>query len=124
MNTVAVWFVCEFTRCVVGLSAGWLMWGWCENCYIQDEQDITETIYELFKFFQYYDRTQVHRSDFQHMYPTRSSKEIEALIKLMVKNGYVEPIRDNLLTWVRMTPKLLKIFSKNSQKYVDRMLGL
>lgn len=34
MNTLAVWLVCEFTRCVVGLSAGWLMWSWCDNCNV------------------------------------------------------------------------------------------
>ena len=72
MNTLAVWLVCEFTRCGVGLSAGWFMWSWCDNCYKQDEQDINNTIYELFKFFQYYDRTQVHWSDFQEMYPCRT----------------------------------------------------
>ena len=58
MNTLAVWLVCEFTRCVVGLSAGWFMWSWCDNCYRQDEQDINNTIYELFKFFYYYDQLQ------------------------------------------------------------------
>lgn len=124
MNTLTVWLVCEFTRCVVGLSAGWFMWSWCDNCYKQDEQDINNTIYELFKFFQYYDRTQVHFSDFQEMYPCRTSKEISALIRLMIENGYVEPMNNSLLTWVRMTPKLLKIFSENSQKYIDKMLGL
>lgn len=124
MNALAVWLVCEFTRCVVGLSAGWFMWSWCDNCYKQDEQDITETIYELFKFFQCYDRTQVHVSDFQHIYPYRTSKEIEALIRLMIENGYVTPIHNGLITWVRMTPKLLKNFSENSQKYIDKMLGL
>ena len=124
MNTFLVWLVREFTRCVVGLSAGWFMWSWCDNCYKQDEQDINNTIYELFKFFQYYDRTQVHWSDFQEMYPCRTSKEISALIHLMIKNSYVEPMNNGLLTWVRMTPKLLKNFSENSQKYIDKMLGL
>lgn len=124
MNTLAVWLVCEFTRCVVGLSAGWFMWSWCDNCYKQDEQDINNTIYGLFQFFQYYDRTQVHISDFQNMYPCRTSKEIKALIKLMIENGYVFPIHNGLITWVRMTPKLLKNFSENSQKYIDKMLGL
>lgn len=124
MNTLAVWLVCEFTRCVVGLSAGWFMWSWCDNCYKQDKQDINNTIYELFKFFQYYDRTQVHISDFQNMYPCRTSKEIKALIKLMIENGYVTPIHNGLITWVRMTPKLLKNFSENSQKYIDKILGL
>lgn len=119
-----VYLVCELTRGLVGLCVGWFMWSWCDNCYKQDEQDINNTIYELFKFFQYYDRTQVHISDFQRMYPSRTSKEIEALIKLMIKNGYVKPMHNGLLTWVRMTPKLLKIFSENSQKYVDKMLGL
>ena len=124
MNALAVWLVCEFTRCVVGLSAGWFMWSWCDNCYKQDEQDINNTIYGLFQFFQYYDRTQVHISDFQNMYPCRTSKEIKALIKLMIENGYVFPIHNGLITWVRMTPKLLKNFSENSQKYIDKMLGL
>ena len=124
MNTLVVWLVCEFTRCVVGLSAGWFMWSWCDNCYRQDEQDINNTIYELFKFLQCYDRTQVHWSDFKEMYPCRTSKEISALIRLMIKNGYVEPMNNGLLTWVRMTPKLLKNFSENSQKYIDKMLGL
>ena len=124
MNTLVVWLVCEFTRCVVGLSAGWFMWSWCDNCYKQDEQDINNTIYELFKFFQYYDRTQVHWSDFQEMYPCRTSKEISVLVRLMIKNGYVEPMNNGLLTWVRMTPKLLKNFSENSQNYIDKTLGL
>ena len=124
MNTLAVWLVCEFTRCVVGLSAGWFMWSWCDNCYKHDEQDINITICELFKFFQYYDRTQVHYSDFQEMYPCRTTKEISALIRLMIKNGYVEPMNNGLLTWTRMTPKLLKNFSENSQKYIDKTLGL
>ena len=124
MNTLAIWLVCEFTRCVVGLFASWFMWSWCDNCYRQDEQDINNTIYELFKFLQYYDRTQVHWNDFQEMYPCRTSKEISALIRLMIKNGYVEPMNNGLLTWVRMTPKLLKNFSENSQKYIDKMSGL
>ena len=124
MNTLAVWLVCEFTRCTVGACALWFMWSWCDNCYKQDEQDINNTIYELFKFLQYYDRTQVHWGDFQDMYPCRTSKEISALIRLMIKNGYVKPINNGLLTWVRMTPKLLKNFSENSQKYIDKMLGL
>ena len=124
MNTLVVWLVCEFTRCVVGLSAGWFMWSWCDGCYKHDEQDINITICELFKFFKYYDRTQVHYSDFQEMYPCRTSKEISSLIRLMIKNGYVEPMNNGLLTWVRMTPKLLKNFSENSQKYIDKMLGL
>ena len=124
MNTLAIWLVCEFTRCVVGLSAGWFMWSWCDNCYKQDEQDINNTIYELFKFLQCYDRTQVHWSDFQEMYPCRTSKEISALIRLMIKNGYVESMNNGLLTWVRMTPKLLENFSENSQKYIDKMCGL
>ena len=124
MNTLAVWLVCEFTRCTVGACALWFMWSWCDNCYKQDEQDINNTIYELFKFLQYYDRTQVHWSDFQEMYPCRTSKEISALIRLMIKNGYVKPMNNGLLTWVRMTPKLLKNFSENSQKYIDKMLGL
>ena len=124
MNTLAVWLVCEFTRCVVGLSVGWFMWSWCDNCYKQDEQDINNTIYELFKFLQYYDRTFVYWSDFREMYPCRTSKEISALIRLMIKNGYVEPMSDGFITWVRMTPKLLKNFSENSQKYIDKMAGL
>lgn len=124
MNTLTVWLVCEFTRCVVGLSVGWFMWSWCDNCYKQDEQDINNTIYELFKFLQCYNRTQVHWSDFREMYPCRTSKEISALIRLMIKNGYVEPMNNGLLTWVRMTPKLLKNFSENSQKYIDKTLGL
>ena len=124
MNTLAVWLVCEFTRCTVGACALWFMWSWCDNCYKQDEQDINNTIYELFKFLQYYDRTQVHWSDFQEMYSCRTSKEISALIRLMIKNGYVEPMNNGLLTWVRMTPKLLKNFSENSQKYIDKTLGL
>ena len=124
MNTLVVWLVCECTRCVVGLSVGWFMWSWCDNCYKQDEQDINNTIYELFKFLQCYDRTQVHWSDFQEMYPCRTSKEISALIRLMIKNGYVEPMNNGLLTWVRMTPKLLKNFSENSQKYIDKICGL
>lgn len=124
MNTITVWLVCEFTRCTVGACALWFMWSWCDNCYKQDEQDINNTIYELFKFLQYYDRTQVHWSDFQEMYPCRTSKEISTLIRLMIKNGYVEPMNNGLLTWVRMTPKLLKNFSENSQKYIDKMLGL
>lgn len=123
MNTLAVWLVCEFTRCTVGICALWFMWSWCDNCYKQDEQDINNTIYELFKFFQCYNREQVHRSDFQEMYPCRTSKEISALIRLMIKNGYVERMGETL-SWVRMTPKLLKIFSENSQKYIDKMLGL
>ena len=123
MNTLVVWLVCEFTRCVVGLSAGWFMWSWCDNCYKQDEQNINNTIYELFKFLQYYNRTQVHWGDFQDMYPCRTSKEISALIRLMIKNGYVEPMNNGLLSWVRMTPKLLKNFSENSQKYIDRTVG-
>ena len=124
MNTLAVWLVCEFTRCTVGACALWFMWSWCDNCYKQDEQDINNTIYELFKFLQYYDRTQVHWGDFQDMYPCRTSKEISVLIRLMIKNGYVEPMNNGLLTWVRMTPKLLKNFSENSQKYIDKTLGL
>lgn len=124
MNTLIVWLVCEFTRCVVGLSVFWFMWSWCDNCYKQDEQDINNTIYELFKFLQYYDRTFVYWSDFQEMYPCRTSKEISALIRLMIKNGYVEPMSDGFITWVRMTPKLLKNFSENSQKYIDKMRGL
>lgn len=124
MNTLAVWLVCEFTRCTVGACALWFMWSWCDNCYKQDEQDINNTIYELFKFLQCYDRTQVHWGDFQEMYPCRTSKEISALIRLMIKNGYVAPMNNGLLTWVRMTPKLLKNFSENSQKYIDKMLGL
>lgn len=124
MNTLAVWLVCEFTRCVVGLSVGWFMWSWCDNCYKQDEQDINNTIYELFKFLQYYHRTFVYWSDFREMYPCRTSKEISALIRLMIKNGYVEPMSDGFITWVRMTPKLLKNFSENSQKYIDKMAGL
>ena len=124
MNTLAVWLVCEFTRCTVGICASWLMWSWCDNCYKQDEQDINNTIYELFKFFQYYDRMTVHWSNFQEMYPCRTSKEISALIRLMIKNGYVKPMHNGLLTWVRMTPKLLRNFSENSQKYIDKMLGL
>lgn len=124
MNILAVWLVCEFTRCTVCACALWFMWSWCDNCYKQDEQDINNTIYELFKFLQYYDRTQVHWSDFQEMYPYRTSKEINALIRLMIKNGYVEPMSDGLITWVRMTPKLLKNFSENSQKYIDKTLGL
>ena len=124
MNTLAVWLVCEFTRYTVGACALWFMWSWCDNCYKQDEQDINNTIYELFKFLQYYDRTQVHWGDFQDMYPCRTSKEISTLIRLMIKNGYVEPMNNGLLTWVRMTPKLLKNFSENSQKYIDKMLGL
>ena len=124
MNTVAVWLVCEFTRFVVGLSAGWFMWGWCENCYIQDQEDINETIYELFKFFYYYDQTTVHWSDFGGFYPCRTAKEIDALIRLMVKNGYIELVNPGLLSWARMTPKLLKVFSENAQKYVDKMRGL
>ena len=124
MNNLAVWLVCEFTRCTVGACALWFMWSWCDNCYKQDEQDINNTIYELFKFLQYYDRTQVHWGDFQDMYPCRTSKEISALIRLMIKNGYVEPMNNGLLTWVRMTPKLLKNFSENSQKYIDKTLGL
>ena len=124
MNTLVVWLVCEFTRCTVGACALWFMWSWCDNCYKQDEQDINNTIYELFKFFQYYDRTQVHWSDFQEMYPCRTSKEISALVRLMIKNGYVEPMNNGLLSWVRMTPKLLKNFSENSQKYIDRTIGL
>lgn len=123
MNTLAVWLVCEFTRCVVGLSAGWFMWSWCDGCYKHDEQDINITICELFKFFKYYDRIQVHYSDFQEIYPCRTTKEINALIRLMIKNGYVEPMNNGLLTWVRMTPKLLKNFSENSQKYIDRTVG-
>ena len=117
MNTLIVWLVCEFTRCIVGLSAGWFMWSWCDNCYRQDEQDINNTIYELFKFLQYYDRTFVYWSDFREMYPCRTSKEISALIRLMIKNGYVEPMSDGFITWVRMTPKLLKIFSENFFRY-------
>lgn len=124
MNTLAVWLVCEFTRCVVGLSVGWFMWSWCDNCYKQDEQDINNTIYELFKFLQYYDRTFVYWSDFREMYPCRTSKEISALIRLMIKNGYVEPMSDGFITWVRMTPKLLKVFSENAPKYIDKMRGL
>lgn len=125
MNTLAVWLVCEFTRCTVGACALWFMWSWCDNCYRQDEQDINNTIYELFKFFQYYGRkVTVHWSDFQEMYPCRTSKEISALIRLMIKNGYVKPVNNGLITWVRMTPKLLKIFSKNAQKYIDKMCGL
>ena len=124
MNTLAVWLVCEFARYTVGACALWFMWSWCDNCYKQDKQDIKNTVYELFKFFQYYDRTQVHWSDFQEMYPCRTSKEISALIRLMIKNGYVEPMNNGLLTWVRMTPKLLKNFSENSQKYIDKMAGL
>ena len=124
MNTLAVWLVCEFTRCTVGACALWFMWSWCDNCYKHDEQDINITICELFKFFKYYDRTQVHYSDFQEMYPCRTTKEIDALIRLMIKNGYVEPMNNGLLTWVRMTPKLLKNFSENSQKYIDRTIGL
>ena len=124
MNTLAVWLVCEFTRCTVGACALWFMWSWCDNCYKQDEQDINNTIYELLKFLQCYDRTQVHWSDFQEMYPCRTSKQISALICLMIKNDYVEPMNNGLLTWVRMTPKLLKNFSENSQKYIDKMLGL
>lgn len=124
MNTLAVWLVCEFTRYTVGACALWFMWSWCDNCYKQDEQDINNTIYELFKFLQYYDRTQVHWGDFQNMYPCRTSKEISALIRLMIKNGYVEPMNNDHLIWVRMTPKLLKNFSENSQKYIDKMLGL
>ena len=124
MNTLAVWLVCEFTRYTVGACALWFMWSWCDNCYKQDEQDINNTIYELFKFLQYYNRTQVHWGDFQDMYPCRTSKEISALIRLMIKNGYVKPMNNGLLTWVRMTPKLLKNFSENSQKYIDKMLGL
>ena len=124
MNTLAVWLVCEFTRCVVGLSVGWFMWSWCDNCYKQDEQDINNTIYELFKFLQYYDRTFVYWSDFREMYPCRTSKEISALIRLMIKNGYVGPMSDGFITWVRMTPKLLKVFSENAPKYIDKMRGL
>ena len=124
MNTLVVWLVCEFTRCIVGVCTLWFMWSWCDNCYKQDEQDINNTIYELFKFLQCYDRTQVHWSDFQEMYPCRTSKEISALVRLMIKNGYVEPMNNGLLTWVRMTPKLLKNFSENSQKYIDKTLGL
>lgn len=124
MNTLAVWLACEFTRCVIGLSVGWFMWSWCDNCYKQDEQDINNTIYELFKFLQYYDRTFVYWSDFREIYPCRTSKEISALIRLMIKNGYVEPMSDGFITWVRMTPKLLKNFSENSQKYIDKMAGL
>ena len=124
MNALVVWLVCEFTRCTVGACALWFMWSWCDNCYKQDEQDINNTIYELFKFLQYYDRTQVHWSDFQEMYPCRTSKEISALIRLMIKNGYVESMNNGLLTWTRMTPKLLKNFSENSQKYIDKTLGL
>ena len=52
------------------------------------------------------------------------SKQIGALIRLMIKNGYVEPMNNGLITWVRMTPKLLKNFSENSQKYIDKTLGL
>ena len=124
MNALVVWLVCEFTRCTVGACALWFMWSWCDNCYKQDEQDINNTIYELFKILQYYNRTQIHWNDFQEMYPCRTSKEISALIRLMIKNGYVEPMNNGLLTWVRMTPKLLKNFSENSQKYIDKMLGL
>ena len=124
MNTLAVWLVCEFTRGIVGLSAGWLMWSWCDNCYKQDEQDINNTIYELFKFFYYYDQTKLHWSDFKSFYPSRSSKEIDALMRLMIKNGYIELVNSGLLSWAEMTPKLLKIFSENSQKYIDKMLGL
>lgn len=124
MNTLVVWLVCEFTRCVVGLSAGWFMWSWCNNCYKQDEQDINNTIYELFKFFYYYDQTTVHWSDFHGFYPCRTAKEISALMRLMVKNGYIELINPGLLSWARMTPKLLKNFSENSQKYIDKMRGL
>ena len=124
MNTLAVWLVCEFIRCTVGACALWFMWSWCDNCYKDDEQDINNTIYELFKFLQYYDRTQVYWSDFQEMYPCRTSKEISSLIRLMIKNGYVEPMNNGLLTWVRMTPKLLKNFSENFQKYIDKMAGL
>ena len=45
MNTLAVWLVCEFTRCTVGACTLWFMWSWCDNCYKQDEQDINNTIY-------------------------------------------------------------------------------
>lgn len=124
MNTLVVWLVCEFTRCTVGACALWFMWSWCDNCYKQDEQDILDTVYELFKFFQYYDRTQVHWNDFQNMYPFRTTKEINKLIHSMIKNGYVEPICDGHIIWVRMTPKLLKNFSENSKKYIDKMYGL
>lgn len=124
MDILAVWLVCEFTRCTVCTCALWLMWSWCDNCYKYEEQDINITIYQLFIFFKHYDRTQIHWSDFQNIYPCRSSKDIDALIHLMIENGYVEPMNNGLLTWTRMTPKLLKIFSENSQKYIDKMLGL
>lgn len=124
MNTLVVWLVCEFTRCVVGLSVGWFMWSWCDNCYKQDEQDINNTIYELFKFLQYYDRTILHWSDFKSFYPSRSSKEIDTLMQLMIKNGYIELVNSGTLIWARMTPKLLKIFSENAPKYIDKMRGL
>lgn len=124
MNTLVVWLVCEFTRCVVGLSVGWFMWSWCDNCYKQDEQDINNTIYELFKFFYYYNRTTLHWSDFKSFYPSRSSKEIDALMRLMIKNGYIELVNSGLLIWAEMTPKLLKIFSENAPKYIDKMRGL
>lgn len=124
MNTLAVWLVCEFTRYTVGACALWFMWSWCDNCYKQDEQDINNTIYELFKFLQYYDRTILHWSDFKSFYPSRSSKEIDALMQLMIKNGYIELVNSGTLIWARMTPKLLKNFSENSQKYIDKMLGL